>query len=154
MKNRVETEDFNLDGIIDKKEFPECQSPNISKQGIRKNKSGSKQKYKCLNCGAYFILDLTKHLKGNARMVCLLLDMYYKGNSLRDIQDTLYKEYKDNTKFYWKLLSEFLFAYADHNDNKYDGGIGDLRRKQIVISDIEHIGKESNNLEESGVIGV
>ena len=31
---------------------------------------------------------------------------------------------------------------------------GRLRRKQIVINDIEHIGKESNNLEESEVIGV
>ncbi len=64
------------------------------------------------------------------------------------------KEYTDNTKFYWKLLPEFLFTYADHNDGKYDGGIGELRRKQLVISDIEHIGKESNNLEESEVIGV
>ena len=42
----------------------------------------------------------------------------------------------------------------DHNDNKYGGDIGELRRKQIVINDIEHIGKESNNLEESEVIGV
>ena len=42
----------------------------------------------------------------------------------------------------------------DHNDNKYDGNIGELRRKQIVIGEIEHIGKESNNLEESEVIGV
>ena len=42
----------------------------------------------------------------------------------------------------------------DSNDNKYDGDIGELRRKQIVIDDIEHIGKESNNLEESEVIGV
>ena len=42
----------------------------------------------------------------------------------------------------------------DHNDNKYDGDIGELRRKQIVINDIEHIGKESNNLKESEVIGV
>ena len=64
------------------------------------------------------------------------------------------KEYCDNTKFYWKPLSEFLFAYADHNDNKYDGEIGELKRRQIIISDIEHIGKESNNLEESEVIGV
>ncbi|MDE1825337.1 MAG: hypothetical protein KGH61_01675 [Candidatus Micrarchaeota archaeon] len=64
------------------------------------------------------------------------------------------KEYTDNTKFYWKPLSEFLFAYANHNDNKYDGAIGELRRKQIVINDIEHIGKESNNIEESEVIGV
>ena len=42
----------------------------------------------------------------------------------------------------------------NHNDGKYDGGMGELRRKQIVINDIEHIGKEPNNLEESEVIGV
>ena len=64
------------------------------------------------------------------------------------------KEYKDNTKYYWKPFSEFLFGYMNHNDNKYDGDIGELRRKQIIINDIEHIGKESNNLEESEVIGV
>ena len=64
------------------------------------------------------------------------------------------KEYNDNTKFYWKPFSEFLFGYMDHNDNKYDGGIGELRRKQIDIGEIEHIGKELNNIEESEVIGV
>ena len=64
------------------------------------------------------------------------------------------KEYSENTQFYWKPFSEFLFGYMDHNDNKYDGEIGELRRKQIIINDIEHIGKESNNLEESEVIGV
>ena len=64
------------------------------------------------------------------------------------------KEYRDNTKYYWKPFSEFLFGYMDHNDNKYDGSIGELRRKQTVINDIEHIGKESNNLEESEVLGV
>ncbi len=64
------------------------------------------------------------------------------------------KEYKDNTKYYWKPFSEFLFGYMDHNDGKYDGDIRELRRKQINIGEIEHIGKESNNLEESEVIGV
>ena len=64
------------------------------------------------------------------------------------------KEYNDNTKYYWKPFSEFLLDYMNHNDGKYDGDIGELRRKQIVINDIEHIGKESNNLEESEVIGV
>ena len=64
------------------------------------------------------------------------------------------KEYKENTQFYWRPLSEFLSAYLDHNDGKYEGGIGELRRKHIIIDGIEHIGKESNNLEESEVIGV
>lgn len=53
-----------------------------------------------------------------------------------------------------KPLSNFIFTYANHNDNKYDGEIGGLRRKQVVISDIEHIGKESNNLEESEAVSV
>ena len=44
----------------------------------------------------------------------------------------------------WKPFSEFLFGYIDHNDGKYDDDIGE----------IEHIDKESNNLEESEVIGV
>ena len=64
------------------------------------------------------------------------------------------KEYRDNTKYYWKPFSEFLFGYMDHNDGKYEGDMGELRRKQIIINDIEHIGKESNNLEESEVLGV
>ena len=29
----------------------------------------------------------------------------------------------------------------DNNDNKYEGNIGEPRRRQIVIGDIEHIGK-------------
>ena len=64
------------------------------------------------------------------------------------------KEYKDNTRFYWKPFSEFLFGHMDNNDNKYDGNMGELKRKYIDIGDIEHIGKESNNLEETEVICV
>ena len=133
LKNKVETEDFNLDGIISKKECPECQSPNISKQGIRKNKSGSKQKYKCLNCGAYFILDLTKHLKGNARMVCLVLDMYYKGNSLRDIQDTLYKN------FGLKLHHETVRRWINRFMAKINNYTANLKPQ---TSDIMHIDEQ------------
>ena len=64
------------------------------------------------------------------------------------------KAYVDNTQFYWKPFSEFILDYMNHNDGKYDGNIGELKRKQIDIGEIEHIGKESNNLEESEVIGV
>ncbi len=133
LKNRVETEDFNLNGIIDKKECPECQSPNISKQGIRKNKSGSKQKYKCLNCGAYFILDLTKHLKCNARMVCLVLDMYYKGNSLRDIQDTLYKNF--GLKLHHETVRRWISRFMAKKNN-YTANL------KPQTSDIMHIDEQ------------
>ena len=64
------------------------------------------------------------------------------------------KEYRDNTKSYWKPLSEFLFDYFEHNDNKYEGTLGELTRRHIEVGDIEHIGKESNNLDETEVIGI
>lgn len=137
LQNKVEVEDFNLDGIIDKKECPECSSDKISKQGIRKNKSGGKQKYKCLSCGAYFILDLTKHLKGNVKMVCLVLDMYYKGNSLRDIQDTLYKN------FGLKLHHETVRRWINRFMGKINQYVSTLKPQ---TGDIMHIDEQVLNI--------
>ena len=93
LKSKVEMDDFDVEGIMDEKVCPNCKGEKLIQKGKRKNKSGAKQKYKCLGCGAFFVLDPTKGIKGNARIVCLTLDMYYKGNSLRDIQDTLYKNF-------------------------------------------------------------
>jgi hypothetical protein len=52
------------------------------------------------------------------------------------------------------MSSSFLFDYFEHNDNKYEGNLGELKRRQIGIGSIEYIGKEPNNLEETEVIGV
>ena len=93
LKNKVEIEDFDIESVIDEKVCPKCKGEKLQKYGERKNKSGAKQRYQCLDCGSTFVLDPAKGIKGNARMVCLVLDMYYKGNSLRDIQDTLYKNF-------------------------------------------------------------
>ena len=52
------------------------------------------------------------------------------------------------------MSSSFLFDYFEHNDNKYEGNLGELKRRQIGIGSIEYIGKEPNNLEKTEVIGV
>ena len=64
------------------------------------------------------------------------------------------KMYMDNTQFYWKSISELFFDYVNHSEKKYDGDNGLLRRKHVVIDNVEYIGKESNNLEKTGMIGV
>jgi hypothetical protein len=64
------------------------------------------------------------------------------------------RSYTDNTQFYWKPISELFFDYIDHKEEKYDGDNGILRRRHVIIDDVEYIGKESNNLEESEIIGV
>jgi hypothetical protein len=61
-----------------------------------------------------------------------------------------------DTKFYWKPLSGLLEEYIKHPESKSSGNVGHLERKHLVIdeSSIHYIGKESNELEKSEVLGV
>ena len=93
LKNKVYMKGLDVGGITKEKACPSCKSERIIKKGIRKNKSGNKQDYKCKECGLFFILDPAEGIEGNARILCLALDMYYKGNSLRDTQNTLYQSF-------------------------------------------------------------
>ena len=64
------------------------------------------------------------------------------------------KVYTENTEYYWKPLSEVFFDFYNHKEEKFDGDIGELTRKHIVIDDINFVGKEINDLETSTVTGV
>lgn len=69
---------------------PKCRSLNVKKSGLRKNKSGDKQRFECLVCGKRFVKDLAfKGLKADGKTVTLALDLFYKGMSQRKIKDTL-----------------------------------------------------------------
>ena len=133
LKNKVELDDFQVDEVMEEKTCPSCKSDNILKQGMRKNKSGNKQKYKCRDCSTYFILDPAKGIKGNARILCLALDMYYKGNSLRDIQGTLY------TSFGLKLHHETIRRWNKRFMSKINAYTNTLRPQ---TSDIMHIDEQ------------
>ena len=47
-----------------------------------------------------------------------------------------------------------LIQYIRHNDNKFDYIDGIAERKHIIVDRIRYIGKESNNLDESMVLGL
>ncbi len=64
------------------------------------------------------------------------------------------KLYTNNTEFYWKPLSKMFFEYIKHEETKYEGSIGILKRRHLRVGSVIYTGKESNNLEESEIIGV
>jgi transposase-like protein/DNA-directed RNA polymerase subunit M/transcription elongation factor TFIIS len=69
---------------------PKCGSVKVKKSGLRKNKSGDKQRFECLVCGKRFVKDLAfKGLKADGKTVTLALDLFYKGMSQRKIKDTI-----------------------------------------------------------------
>ena len=141
LKNKVELDAFDTDEITEQNICPECKAYKVIKQGFRKNKSGNKQKYKCLSCGAFFIIDPAKHIKGNAKILCLALDMYYKGNSLRDIQDTLYKN------FGLKLHHETIRRWNNKFMGKINTYVSTLKpqtsEKMHIDEQVIQVGKEN-----------
>lgn len=59
-------------------------------------------------------------------------------------------------QYYWKTLESVLGDYIDHPESKLEGDSGVLKRRHLTINQdsIRYIGKESNELEESEIIGV
>jgi hypothetical protein len=55
---------------------------------------------------------------------------------------------------YWKRFDDVFWSYVNHPEAKFDGDIGVLKRKQVNVRSVTHIGKESNNLEQAEVLGV
>ena len=72
---------------------PECHSTKLIKRGIRKNQYTAKQRYSCKKCGKRFVLDQFKRFKGDAKTIALVMDLYFKGISLRKIMQHLKEFY-------------------------------------------------------------
>jgi len=77
---------------------PCCKSSNLIKRGIRLTQLGEKQRFSCKDCNHRFVLSAIPKIKGNAKLVCLAMDCFYRGLSYRDIS----AQFKD---FYGLSLS-------------------------------------------------
>ena len=59
------------------------------------------------------------------------------------------------SKEYWHTLEDVLTAYVRHDDHKFDcDSEGISHRKHIIADRIRYIGKESNNLDDTSVLGI
>lgn len=67
-----------------------CKSESIIKCGIRYNKSGDIQRYRCKECNHKFIVNIGfEKSRANPKAVTVALDLYFKGVSLRKVCDHL-----------------------------------------------------------------
>jgi transposase-like protein len=71
-----------------------CQSTNIVKNGIRKNKSGMVHRYLCKECGYRFTEDNGfKKRRSDPEKIALALDLYFRGLSVRKISEHFQQVY-------------------------------------------------------------
>lgn len=110
-----------------------CSSLNVVKNGARKNLFTKKQRFKCKECNKFFVLNQEfARLKADEKAVTLAIDLYFKGLSLKKIQDTLKQFYgvkvHYSTVFRWiekfmALINDYVskmqpkkFSYIIHTD--------------------------------------
>jgi len=67
-----------------------CQSPQLIKSGLRHNKSGDIQKFRCLTCGRYFTVNIGfECMKHNPQGITTAMQLYFSGESLRNTARSL-----------------------------------------------------------------
>jgi len=88
-----------------------CGSENYTKYG----KENNKQMYKCKDCNRKFVDNLYfEKLKADPNTICLVLDLYFKGVSLRKIADHLKQFYKINV--YHTTVLRWIERYIEIMD--------------------------------------
>ncbi len=90
--NKVKVENKGI--VKQKPKCPYCNCEDVVGWCKRFSKSQVKQRYKCKGCKRSFIEEKDfQRYKGNGKITTLILDLYFKGISLRGIKDHLKQFY-------------------------------------------------------------
>jgi len=107
----IETPDLDL--------ICKCGSVNIIKIGIRHNKSGNIQRFKCKECNHKWSDNLGfAYNKVNSKIITVALDLYFKGVSLRKVKEHLKLFYgvsvSPSSVLYWiRKFGEVVSPFVD-----------------------------------------
>lgn len=104
-----------------------CNSKHVIKRGFRKNKSGKKQKYRCMNCNSWFVEnDGFKHMRHKPKIIVRAIHMHNDGLSLFQVQNHLWqydgiKVSRESIRLWVKKYSVFLKFTASQYATKIKG---------------------------------
>lgn len=94
LKRKVEYDSLEVEEITEKPKCIYCNSSDVVKFGKRKCRERIKQLFRCNDCRKYFIQNKDfEKMKGDEKTTTLILDLYFKGISLRQIKDHLKQFY-------------------------------------------------------------
>ena len=99
---------------------PNCGSNKIKKDGKRKTKNrGEIQRHKCKGCGLRFVLDDGFYrMRNSENKITAGIDLYYKGVSLRKVQEHFQAFYPHNSSH--MSVYRWIVKYATMVSNLID----------------------------------
>lgn len=116
-KNQANTQEFRMMDRSSLVLCKFCDSGRLKKDGIRKNRKGDVQQYKCLDCKKRFVLNLGfEKMRYDSVLITRALQMYFSGMSVRDIADCFEQEEIDvsyQTIYNWvekysKMVADYV----------------------------------------------
>ena len=111
-----------------------CNSENVVKNGNRRCRIQKKQRYVCKSCNRSFISDREfSKIKGTPQIVTISLDLYFKGISLRKIQDHL-KQFYD-LKIHHETIRRWIIKYVRIMSEYVD-------KFKLFSSDVWHVDEQ------------
>ncbi len=67
-----------------------CNSPDLKKFGLRRNKSGDIQRFRCLSCSRTFSVNIGfEKMKHSPKAITSAMQLYFNGESLRNVAESL-----------------------------------------------------------------
>jgi transposase-like protein len=121
---------------------PHCSSKNIIKFGVRRTQLGDKQRYECKECNKKFVLSPIQRIKGNAKLVCLAMDCYYRGLSFRDITAQFKQFY--NLDLHHETIRRWVLKFSEVM-NKYSKTIQPQTQSNVWNADETMIRTKKGN---------
>ena len=107
---------------------PRCNSDNIKKMGIRHNKNYDIQMYGCKDCNRKFSMNLGfEGLKATPELVTVSMNLYFNGESLRHVADSMklfgvdvtHKTIENWIKKYVRLMEQYIESITPHVSEKW-----------------------------------
>jgi len=143
IEREVETNPLHIPEAIS---CPACKGYHVVKNAKRKTKKGVVQRYKCEGCGHRFVTDRTfSRLKATPDIVCVSMDLYFKGNSLAKIKHHLKMFYKCKvsrpTVLRW--IHRFSAILNDYSA-KHKPQVGDLWNSDEMTINVRKKGIKRN----------
>jgi len=121
----VSTPEENIENVCDK---PFCCKFCGSESYIKYGKKKGKQNYMCKDCGRKFVNNQHfEGMKANPKIICLVLDLYFKGVSLRKIADHLkqFHELKLSHVSILRWIKKYVII-MDEYIRQFKPNLGDL----------------------------
>lgn len=118
LKKRIESREVTEVEKTEEKLICKCGSDRVVKAG--KVRTSKRQRFICRNCKKTFVADSDfKKFKGNPQVITAVMDLYFKGVSLRKIQDHVKQFYKIElthvTIYYWiKRFTKIMSKYVEN----------------------------------------